>query len=228
MTIIYDAFLSSSEINELLANPIVSRHKEKLLDLQKMVDFSVPLTGALKEKLENVLAIDLSQITSLPLKWVRGDTPEHRDKGESPFKHTYLIYVTDSIGKLIVDKQSYAIKAGQAYKFIEGLPHSTVDTSDYDRLMIGPMSEFGSRVGGGVFISFTTNTFTDFESGKGFQYFCGFQPQNITIFNVPPPTPVSGSSSSGAYIISQYATPADWNPPPGKKFGGWKGHFKNR
>jgi hypothetical protein len=139
--------LSSNEIAEILNNPIVQTNKEKLSTLDK-VDFSIQLPNAIKDKLETGFGINLSQITSIPMRWIKGDTPPHIDRGENHFNNTYLLYLTDSIGNLIIDGQTYPITAGDAHIFNEGLAHSTVNTGDSERLMIGPMSETGFRVGG--------------------------------------------------------------------------------
>ena len=138
--------LSPNEIAEILNNPIVQTNKDKLSTLDK-VDFSIQLPDAIKHKLENGFGIDLTQITSIPMRWIKGDTPPHIDRGENHFNNTYLLYLTDSIGNLIVDGQSYPITAGDAHIFNEGLAHSTINTGDSERLMIGPMSETGFRVG---------------------------------------------------------------------------------
>jgi hypothetical protein len=58
-----------------------------------------------------------------------------------------LIYLTDSIGDLIIDGQRYSITAGECHMFNEGLEHYTINTGNSERLMIGPMSETGVRVG---------------------------------------------------------------------------------
>jgi len=138
--------LSSNEITEILNNPVVQTNKDKLSAQQK-VDFSIELPDAIKTKLETGFGINLSQIASIPLRWIKGDTIPHIDRGENHFNNTYLLYLTDSIGNLIIDGQSYPIAAGNAHIFNEGLAHSTINTGDSERLMIGPMSETGFRVG---------------------------------------------------------------------------------
>lgn len=138
--------LSSNEIAEILNNPIVQTNKDKLSTLEK-VDFSIQLPDTIKNKLETGFGIDLTQIASIPMRWIKGDTHPHIDKGENHFNNTYLLYLTDSIGNLIIDGQSYPITAGDAHIFNEGLAHSTINTGDSKRLMIGPMSETGFRVG---------------------------------------------------------------------------------
>jgi hypothetical protein len=138
--------LSPNEIAEILNNPIVQTNKEQLSTLDK-VDFSIQLSDAIKNKLETGFGIDLTQIASIPMSWIKGDTPPHIDRGGNHFNNTYLLYLTDSIGNLIIDGQSYPIAAGDAHIFNEGLAHSTINTGDSERLMIGPMSETGFRVG---------------------------------------------------------------------------------
>ena len=139
--------LSSDEITDLLNNPIVKAIKENLSETQPVIKFSVSLPDLIKAKLENSLSINLSQTETIPMRWVKGDTLPHIDKGEEDFNNTYLIYLTDSIGDLIIDGQTYSITAGDAHIFSEGLEHSTINTGNSERLMIGPMSESGFRVG---------------------------------------------------------------------------------
>ena len=138
--------LSSSEIAEIVNNPIIEINREKL-STQQTVDFSIELSDIIKNKLETGLAIDLSHITSIPMRWIKGDSAPHIDRGENQFNNTYLVYLTDSIGNLIIDGTSYPITAGDAHIFNEGLEHSTINTADSERLLIGPMSETGFRVG---------------------------------------------------------------------------------
>lgn len=145
------------EITDFLNNPLVKTNKENLSDTQKVVKFSIPLTQDLKTKLEDKLAIQLSQMTMLPMRWIKGDTLPHIDKGEKHFNHTYLIYLTNSVGNLVVADQHYSITAGDAHVFSEGLEHATINTGDSERLMIGPMSETGFRVGGAVYIYYFNN-----------------------------------------------------------------------
>jgi len=151
--------LSSSEIAEIVNNPIIEINREKLATLDK-VDFSIELSDTIKNKLGTGLDIDLSQITSIPMRWIKGDTAAHIDRGEAAFQNTYLLYLTDSIGNLIIDGTSYPITAGDAHIFNEGLEHSTINTGDSERLLIGPMSETGFRVG-------ATPTIVYFDSEAG-------------------------------------------------------------
>jgi hypothetical protein len=138
--------LSPDEIADILNSATVSANKEKL-SAQHKVDFSIELSESIKTKLGSALALDLSQSAAIPMRWIKGDTPAHKDKGKEDFSTTYLVYLTDSVGQLIVDGQTYAIAAGDAHIFSEGLEHSTMNTENVERLMIGPMSETGFHVG---------------------------------------------------------------------------------
>jgi hypothetical protein len=222
--------LSPSEIAEILNSATVSANKEKLATQQK-VDFSIELSENIKTKLGSAFALDLSRSTTIPMRWIKGDTPAHKDKGREDFSTTYLVYLTDSVGQLIVDGKTYAIAAGNAHVFSEGLEHSTCNTENVERLMIGPMSEAGFHVGGPTipFVSFTMNTFDPFvDDGQGFKYIYDVEggTGSITIFGFPPNIP----SSSGDYIVTNYDNPVNWVVPAGKTFGGWilmVGEFTN-
>lgn len=164
--------LSSIEITEILNDPIVQANKENLSSSDK-VDFSIEVNDEIKTKLENGFGISLSHITSIPLRWVKGDTPSHIDKGAQNFHTTYLMYVTDSIGNLIIDGQTYEINAGDAHIFSEGVEHYTINTGTTERLLIGPMSETGERVGVEEFIyyfSSESNASTNTDGVYGSSY----------------------------------------------------------
>jgi hypothetical protein len=139
--------LSHYEISEILSDPIVQTNRDYLSDTQNVAKFTLSLPDSIKSKLENSLSINLSQNATTPMRWIRGDTLPHIDRGEEYFENTYLVYLTDSVGDLIIDGQAYPITAGTAYVFNEGLEHSTINTGNSDRLMIGPMSESGFGVG---------------------------------------------------------------------------------
>jgi hypothetical protein len=139
--------LSHYEISEILSDPIVQTNRDYLSDMQNVVKFTFSLPDSIKTKLENSLSINLSQNATTPMRWIRGDTLPHIDRGEEYFENTYLVYLTDSVGDLIIDGQAHPITAGTAYVFNEGLEHSTINTGNSDRLMIGPMSESGFGVG---------------------------------------------------------------------------------
>jgi len=138
------SILSRSEINDLLQNPIIKINKTKLSNEEHLVKFLISLPNQIKNKLENELSIRLNDF--VPIRWVRGDTRPHIDKGYAEFDNTYLIYLTDSDGSLIIDGIHYPIIAGNAHIFSEDIEHSIINTTN-DRLMIGPISENGFEVG---------------------------------------------------------------------------------
>ena len=138
--------LSPGEISAILNDPIVKTNKANLSNAQNVVKFSFQLADEIRAKLSSRLAIAVS--STVPMRWIKGDTLPHVDRGEKHFRKTHLIYLTDSAGELIIDGQSYPIAAGDAHIFNEGLAHCTVNTgTTSERLMIGPMSETGFVVG---------------------------------------------------------------------------------
>jgi hypothetical protein len=108
--------LTPNEIADIVNHPIVKINQAKL-SRENKADFSIPLSGEVVAKLAAAFSIDLTHITSIPMRWIRGDTAPHTDKGMDHFSNTYLLYLTDSIGNLIIDGQSYPIRAGDAHIF---------------------------------------------------------------------------------------------------------------
>ncbi|CAB4935244.1 unannotated protein [freshwater metagenome] len=154
---IIHSVLSFNEVQNLVNDSLVKLNKEKLSDEHRVVKFYMPMSDDIKSKLENSLSINLSQITMIPMRWIRGDTVPHIDKGDTSFTTTYLLYLTDSIGSLLIDGQSYPIAVGDAHIFSEGLEHSTINTGNNERLMLGPMSESGFGVGAPTSILYFNN-----------------------------------------------------------------------
>ena len=149
--------LSPNEISAIVNDPVVKTNKANLSNGQNVVRFSFPLTEEIRAKLSHRLAINVP--STVPMRWIKGDTPLHVDKGEKQFSKTHLIYLTDNIGELIIDGQSYPIAAGDAHIFSEGLAHCTVNTGTTSaRLMIGPMSEMGFGVGRAAVSYFNNQT----------------------------------------------------------------------
>jgi hypothetical protein len=84
------------------------------------------------------------------MRWIKGDTAPHVDVGRSTFKNTYLVYLNDSPGELVIDSQTYPIEANTGFVFNEGVNHETHNTGNVPRLLLGPMNEFAQPVGGSV------------------------------------------------------------------------------
>jgi hypothetical protein len=148
MTSIYENVLSEEEFNYLNNLPEVLAAKASL-DFRSsgMVYFSVPITDSIRATLQSRFGLDLSTHSSIPMRWIKGDTAPHIDTGASNFQNTYLVYLNDSPGKLIVDSHAYPIQANSGFVFNEGLSHKTQYTENVPRLLLGPMNEFAEPVG---------------------------------------------------------------------------------
>jgi hypothetical protein len=149
MASIYTNVFSTEDITYLNKLPEVVAAKEKLdtYTANGMVYFSIPVTETIRTSLQSRLGLDLSSVTAIPMRWIKGDTSPHVDVGRSQFQNTYLLYLIDSPGDLIVDSQSYPIEANTAFVFNEGLSHETQNTASQPRLLLGPMNELAQAVG---------------------------------------------------------------------------------
>jgi hypothetical protein len=157
----YRYVFSDESIEWLVSRPEVVSAKARIL-AKTMTDsttttsvseyFTLPLTPVIRSELFEAMGLQLSaNTTSIPMRWIAGDTPAHQDQGSGHFSNTYLVYLTNSSGNLIVDGVSYPIQRGFGYVFSEGLSHETVGTTATagaePRLLLGPMSETGFAVG---------------------------------------------------------------------------------
>jgi hypothetical protein len=144
--------LSDDTITYLISHEEVVSAKARIEanpDSRASERFTVPLTPALRSELLTNMGLELSNVTTIPMRWIKGDSPSHYDNGATTFTHTYLVYLNDSNGSLLLDSVTYPISRGVGYRFSEGLPHETVGTADdtEPRLLLGPMSETGFAVG---------------------------------------------------------------------------------
>lgn len=147
----YIDVLSNDTIEWLVSREEVAAAKSRLLSsnnnsASKSEYFTLPLTTALRDELFEKMGLQLSSLSSIPMRWIVGDIPAHHDHGVANFTNTYLVYLTNSPGNLVVDGASYPIHRGYGYVFPEGLTHETVGTAE-PRLLLGPMSELGFAVG---------------------------------------------------------------------------------
>jgi hypothetical protein len=110
--------------------------------------FSVPTSDQLRDAFRS--RFDLTVGDSVPMRWIKGDTPPHKDAASSNFEHTYLVYLNDSPGELVLGDATYPIQTNSAFKFQEGILHETRNTGDVARLLIGPMNEFAEPVGAAI------------------------------------------------------------------------------
>jgi hypothetical protein len=151
MTSIYTNVLSNEELDYLNNRSEVLAAKAKL-DAQPsgMVYFSVPITNLIHATLQSRFGLNLPVDSQIPMRWIKGDIAPHVDVGASNFENTYLLYLNDSPGNLVVDSQSYPIEANTGFIFNEGLSHETQYTENMPRLLLGPMNELAEPVGIGL------------------------------------------------------------------------------
>lgn len=148
MTSIYTSVLSGEEIEYLNSLPEVLAAKASLDSRSSGINyFSVGVTDSIRATLHSRFGLDIPIGSSIPMRWIKGDTAPHVDVGRSTFQNTYLLYLNDSPGEFIVDSQSYAIKANTGFIFNEGLSHETQHTENVPRLLLGPMNELAEPVG---------------------------------------------------------------------------------
>lgn len=139
---------SKEELEYILSLPEVAAARQKI-DAQTSgsVYFSVALTSEMKKMIADAFGLDLAGVEQIPLRWIKGDSAPHIDRGVSDFEKTHLMYLTDSAGSLVLGEESYPITGGSAFVFPEGIHHKTVGTGAEPRLLLGPMSEAGVAVG---------------------------------------------------------------------------------
>jgi hypothetical protein len=148
MATAFTNILTDDEINQLTADPAVVAARTRLdTGSRDIVYTNATLPDSARSRLQDTLGLDLTSVKSVPMRWIRGDTPAHVDVGRATFENTYLVYMNDSTGSLIVDGTAYPITQGSAYRFNEGLRHETVGTGSEPRLLLGPMSEHAFPVG---------------------------------------------------------------------------------
>ena len=147
----YRNVLSNEDLDYINNHPEVILAKSSL-DSQTFgtVYFSVPITNSIRAALQQQFGLDLSAISQIPMRWIKGDIAPHVDVGPSNFENTYLLYLNDSPGQLIIDSQSYPIQSNTGFVFNEGLSHETLYTEKVPRLLLGPMNELAQPVGASV------------------------------------------------------------------------------
>jgi hypothetical protein len=157
MTFIYNNVLSNEELNYLNNHPEVLAAKSSLdSKTSGKIYFSIPITNSIRTTLQSRFGLQLSENSKIPMRWIKGDTAPHIDVGQSVFTNTYLLYLNDSIGELIIDSQSYPIQSNTGFIFNEGLSHETQNTGNVPRLLLGPMNEYAQPVGASVTFYYPT------------------------------------------------------------------------
>ncbi len=146
----YTNVLTDTEINDLLHLQEVLDAKQKIDGLEKgHVYFEIQITDDISSALQKCFNIDFSGVQKIPMRWIKGDTLPHIDTSRhtQSFDNTYLLYLTDSQGELVVEETHYPIMKNTGFVFSEGLYHETVNTGNEPRLLLGPMNELSQPVG---------------------------------------------------------------------------------
>lgn len=149
-------------LEEIRQLPEVVAAKNRLTAGQ--VSFTIPATETLRSALSS-LGLDNTQST-IPMRWIIGDTAPHIDSGPSAFEHTYLVYLSDSPGEFILGDTSYPITANTGFVFNEGIQHETRGTGSVPRLLVGPMNEFAQAVGAAPLYYFSDYASAIAQSGN--------------------------------------------------------------
>lgn len=148
MVTTYLNVLSQEELNYLNSRPEVLIAKDSIDDRQSgTVYFSVPSTELIRDTLQSRFGLHIPINSTIPMRWIKGDTSPHIDVGSTDFNNTYLLYLNDSPGELLIDSHTYPIQYNTGYVFNEGLRHETKYTDNIPRLLVGPMNEFIEPVG---------------------------------------------------------------------------------
>lgn len=131
----------------------MTQHKSVTTALQKfsiattgMLSFIMPITSSIRSSLEKAFGIELAMTGVLPMRWIKGDMPSHVDIGTTSFQNTYVIYLQDREGELLLDGVSHPIVANTGYVVKEGIANETRNTGLEPRLIVGPMNERGEPV----------------------------------------------------------------------------------
>ena len=152
MTSIFYNVFTNEELEYLnqLPDVIIAKAKLNSNAASSVVYFNINLTEKLKNSLTKTFDLDFSNISEIPMRWIKGDTNPHIDVGSTKFENTYLAYINNSQGQFVIDDAVYPITANTAFKFNEGLLHMTTNTGEEPRLLLGPMNELINPIGSPV------------------------------------------------------------------------------
>jgi len=149
---------SQKDLQYIHQLPEVLAAKAKITNTSSaMVYFSIELTETIRSALQTRFALDLSSVSTIPMRWIQGDIAPHIDSGASAFENTYLVYLNASAGNFVIDEAEYPITENTGFVFSEGVSHKTQGTGNRPRLLVGPMNEFVQPVGLTTTISYYDN-----------------------------------------------------------------------
>ena len=140
---------TAAELRAIVTHPLVLSNKHVLEQASagiNQVDFELPLTASMQEKIAAAFELPSLSRDTFPLRFVRGDLASHVDTSDSS---TYLLYLTDGDGELVIGDEAFAMRSNRGYVFSQGTPHHTRRTLGSYRLLLGPMNSRGLAVGNG-------------------------------------------------------------------------------
>lgn len=143
---LFSSVLAQEDIEYLNNLPEVIEAKARL-STAAVQYFKVALTESIRTALTERFGVNVSNVSHIPMRWIKGDTLPHIDTGVSEFENTYLVYLTNSEGSFTLEDTSYPITENTGFVFSEGLQHMTEGTGLVPRLLLGPMNEFAQPVG---------------------------------------------------------------------------------
>lgn len=153
---LFSNVLTQEDIEYLNNLPDVLQAKARL-STTPIQYFKISLNESIRSALVNKLGLNLSNVTEVPMRWIKGDTAPHIDRGANDFENTYLVYLNNSEGNFILEDTSYPITENTGFVFSEGLEHKTEGTGFAPRLLLGPMNEIAEPVGVPSFIVYYEN-----------------------------------------------------------------------
>lgn len=212
MTSYTDDFFTQAELDLLISfagEPIVSGKSGFFINVPETISAKLGVSS-----------------NNLPMMWITGDSAHHIDRGEGDFEETIVVYLRASAGSLVLSGIPYEIKENRVFRFPKGTEHSTINAGL--RLVLGPMSNTGFRVGAnGIYYfasaadvypdpNFSNVVYTDYYSypNNGIISASTTFPDSSSI-----PPPYAGavlsywtgqSGFSGSYIDVSYNPGATW------------------
>ncbi len=191
----------SSEQLELIRRLPEVQEAFSRLTPERYVSFEIPLTESIRDALASAFSLELSGLSTVPCRWIQGDTPAHKDRGQASFDNTYLVYLTDGEGIFQIGDQSYPIEAGTGYSFEEGIKHEVTGTNGSSRLLLGPMSETGFVVGASNTLSADGATQTIYLSQDGSTKYFRINDGDLTAITGAPIYIQNTNTSPGSNIL---------------------------
>jgi Hint domain len=204
----FSSVFSNEDVQYLLQLPEVIAASAKLSPSSSsgVVYFTIPLTETIRIALHERLGLNLSGVSEIPMRWIKGDTAPHVDSGPSDFENTFLVYLNSSEGEFVLEGESYPIVANTAFVFNEGLSHETLGTGSSPRLLVGPMNELAEPVGGAAITINYYDNYADAYATNGNTI--AFQINTYVLGDTP-----NINGSIGAYTSWRIAAAPGYSPP---------------